>query len=457
MGHPQCMKQTPTSAAPGEKRGRAAASHVEADGTLVEMTHDADVGETAFAVGDSDNIETQSEFRSERLGRLRPFSPVNSLIAHNVVLFPSGAEEYGSKRDLLRRIQSHIHEFVDLSPLFERLATYYVLLSWLYDCFQEVPYLRVIGDPGTGKTRFLRVVGSLCYRPIFASGASTTSPVFRMLDTMRGTLVLDEADFRRSDEKSQLVKILNNGIMRGFPVLRTEQDARTSEYSPRAYHVFGPKIVATRQPFSDPALESRFISERTGERDLREDIPISLPRDHDDRARALRNQLLLFRFRERARVAAVDVRVERELDPRLSQMFSPLLAIIDEPEARREVEDLARSYHDQLIEERGLRPEAQLLRAIRDLVAAGTASPSVGAIAERLQSTYGAEFRDGVTPRWVGQRLRSGLGLRAERRRSGYVIPASEAPKLARLWARYGIATRQDVHPLHDVHRIPKP
>src|SRR5208282_3153868 len=104
---------------------------------------------------------------------------------------------------------------------FEGIATYYVLLTWLYDAFNELPYLRLRGDFGTGKTRALLVVGSLCYKPFFASGASTVSPLFHILDAFRGTLILDEADFRFSDEKAEIVKILNNGNMRGMAVLRT--------------------------------------------------------------------------------------------------------------------------------------------------------------------------------------------------------------------------------------------
>jgi hypothetical protein len=57
--------------------------------------------------------------------------------------------------------------------LFEQIASYYVLFSWVYDAFNELPYLRVRGNAGSGKTRLLLMVGSLCYKPIFASGAST--------------------------------------------------------------------------------------------------------------------------------------------------------------------------------------------------------------------------------------------------------------------------------------------
>jgi ATP-dependent DNA ligase len=41
-----------------------------------------------------------------------------------------------------------------------------------------------------------------------------------MLDSFHGTLIVDEGDFRFSDEKAEVVKILNNGNVKGFPVLR---------------------------------------------------------------------------------------------------------------------------------------------------------------------------------------------------------------------------------------------
>src|SRR5207244_5698124 len=113
--------------------------------------------------------------------------------------------------ELIGEIRAFIHRFVDVSPLFETIASYYVLFSWIYDSFHELPYLRLRGDPGSGKTRFLLTVGSLCYKPIFASSASTVSPLFRIEDAFRGTLIIDEGDFRLSDERAEIVKILKSG------------------------------------------------------------------------------------------------------------------------------------------------------------------------------------------------------------------------------------------------------
>lgn len=58
--------------------------------------------------------------------------------------------------------------------------------SLLYD-FNEWSYLRFMGDGGSDKTRFLLTTGSLCYKPKYPSGASTVSPLFRVLDMLKGT------------------------------------------------------------------------------------------------------------------------------------------------------------------------------------------------------------------------------------------------------------------------------
>src|SRR5260370_6524027 len=174
------------------------------------------------------------------------------------------------------------------------------------------------GDPGCGKTRFLLTVGWLCYKPIFASGASTVSPLFRILDAFRGTLIIDEGDFRLSDERAEIVKILNNGNSKGFPVLRTEASSQR-EFDPRAYAVFGPKLVAMRGYFEDRALESRCLTEEMGQSRLRHDIPINLTAEHTEAALHIRNKLLLFRFRNLHKSQAFDELIDRATYPRLNQ------------------------------------------------------------------------------------------------------------------------------------------
>src|SRR5437667_6734923 len=272
-------------------------SSVSHDGAMREMLYDPKEKRTGFAVWNDGKCTIEPSVRLNPTHRLVPYSSQNNLLKNDVVLLPSAPEEYASEAELFTEIRDFIHRYVDVSPLYEQIALYYVVLSWVYDRFNELPYLRLRGDPGSGKTRFLLTVGSLCYKPIFASGASTVSPLFRILDAFRGTLIIDEGDFRLSDERAEIVKILNNGNAKGFPVLRSEVSGKKGEFNPRAYAVFGPKPVATRGYFQDRALESRCITEEMNHYRLRGDVPINLPAEHKEEALHLRNKLLLFRFR----------------------------------------------------------------------------------------------------------------------------------------------------------------
>ncbi len=357
--------------------------------------------------------------------RLVPYSPENNLLVHQVVLFPSGTEEYGGEAELAAAVQSFIHRYVDLSPLYEEVAAWYVLFTWIYDSFNEVPYLRVRGDYGSGKSRFLLTVGSLCYRPIFASGASTVSPIFRILDSMKGTLVVDEGDFRVSDEKAEVVKILNNGNARGFPVLRSEQTP-SKEFNPTAYSVFGPKLVATRGFFEDRALESRCITEELGGRSLRRDIPLNLPASFREEALNLRNKLLLYRFRNRGRERLLGEVEDRTLEPRVSQIFAPLLATVSDVQARERVKLLAQGASKGLTVERSATIEAQVVEVLSEFV--GTRETvSVKEITERFQVRFGGELERPVSPRWVGSILRRRLFLAHARAtaRSSFRLPTA--------------------------------
>jgi hypothetical protein len=416
---------------------------VLADHTIVELLYRPEEHRTLFCVSDGETVrhETSVAVNGERLV---PYSPNNNLLTNEVVLLPSEPEEFGSEEALVSEIQAFIHRYVDVSPLFARIAGYYVLLTWVYEAFSELPYLRLRGDPGSGKTRFLLTVGSLCCRPIFASGASTVSPIFRILDAVRGTLIIDEGDFRFSDERAEIVKILNNGNAKGFPVLRSEASSK-KEYTPTAYHVFGPKLVATRGFFEDRALESRCLTEEMGQFGLRRDVPINLPPAYKIEALHLRNKLLLFRFRNLHRRAPRESLVDRAIEPRLNQIFVPLLSIIEDEGARRDLRDLARRYNREIVADRGMDTEAQVLEIIRDMLASSGSSLVIKDIASWFADRHGADYERKISPHWIGRVIRKRLQLKTERGGDGaYEISPTERPKLSRLYEKYGIVASPD-------------
>jgi hypothetical protein len=434
---------------------RSIFSTVLDDGTLVESLYRSAEQRTLFCVSRGGEVSYADDLLhgSERLV---PYSPHNPLLANHVVLLPTEPEEYDTEDALVAETQAYIHRYVDLSPLFERIASYYVLFSWVHDAFPELPYLRVRGDYGSGKSRFLQVVGSVCYKPIFASGASTVSPLFRMIDAVRGTLLLDEGDFRFSDERAEIVKILNNGNASGFPVLRTEVNAKR-EFTPTAYTVFGPKLVATRSFFEDRALESRCLTEEMGTRPLREEIPLNATALAKEEALRLRNKLLLFRFRTFHKSGVNPELVDRSLEPRLNQVFVPLLSVIEDADVRADLKELARHYQRELVADRGQGTEAEVLEIIRELLSSQTTRPTVKEIATWFADRHGEEYERKVTAQWIGKVMRTKLQLKTLRGDGGaYVIPIAEDPKLRRLYAKYGLERQDGGGAGENPHREPQ-
>jgi hypothetical protein len=423
---------------------RPMVSALFSDGSIVETLYRPDEQRTLFCIFNNGEIRYETHL-ADQSTRLVPYSPNNNLLRNEVVLLPSEPSEYGSEEQLVGEVEAFVHRYVDVSPLFAKIASYYVLLSWVYDSFNELPYLRLRGDPGSGKTRFLQTVGALCYKPIFASGASTVSPLFRILDAFRGTLIIDEGDFRLSDEKAEIVKILNNGNAKGFPVLRSEPTGK-GEFNPRAYHVFGPKLVATRGFFEDRALESRCLTEEMGQFRLREDIPINLPADYKTQALQLRNRLLLFRFRNLHKQVALEALVDRSIEPRLNQIFVPLLSIIEDAKVQQDLRELARRYNSELISDRGMDMEAQLLEIIRDMLAANPeANLSIKDITSWFIDRHGEDYERKITTKWIGSVIRRKLQLKAHKSNGVYVISLVKEEKLNRLFEKYGLTEESEV------------
>ena len=406
------------------------------EGTIVETIFDPVQLVTSFIEQRAGKQSHQASIERNAVTYV-PVRPGNDLIKHKALLFPSRPEPCGTAEELLADVDRHIAKYVSLSADARLLAGGYVLLSWLYDAFRELPYLRFRGDYGTGKTRALIVIGSIAYKPFFASGASTVSPIFHTLDTFKGTLVFDEADFRFSDEKAELVKILNNGNVAGFPVLRTQITVK-KEFEPRAFHVFGPKIVGMRGRYDDRALESRFLSIDM-EVSLSGNVPINLPDAHEAEGLALRNKLLSFRLRERAAVRLDDTLAITELEPRMNQILLPLLSVVPEGRYRDAIVRYAVQSQARTLADRGDSVEGHVLAVVQAVAHDRNGAPvTISDIAEAFRAAHASEYERPISNRYVGSVLRR-LGLAPYKSHGTYVLAVSGNERLLALYGRFGI------------------
>ena len=352
------------------------------------------------------------------------------------VKLPSGVKDYGDTLSLLNDVESHIYRSLDVSSSFRKFASYYVLLSWLYDRFNTLPYLRFIGDTGCGKSRALDVCGGLCYKATSASGCITPAPIYRMLKRWGGTIILDEADLQNSDEYHEVTKILNCGFERNRPVIRAVKD---NPENLQVLPTYGPKVFATRRRFKDAALEARCLTEIMQETP-REDIPATLGDTFYKEQADIRAKLLLFRFTNYETTNASDYVLDLHgIEPRLRQIsacFASLFA--GQPDVLADYRAFIGHHQREIIEQRANTVYGQVVEKMMALIESHTidtfdsldttfVAVSAGDIAESLN----------ITPQATGQILKT-LGLQTKfiKARSKRCIVYDQA-KLATLKRRY--------------------
>src|SRR5260370_28844425 len=87
---------------------------------------------------------------------------------------------------------------------------------------------------------------------------------------------------------------------------------------------------------------------------------------------------------------------------------------------------LARHYNRELIAERGLDMEAQILEIIRDMLASPYETRlAIKDITSWFIDRHGVDYERKITTKWIGSVIRKKLGLTTERSRDGYLVPVA--------------------------------
>lgn len=279
--------------------------------------------------------------------------PANNIIRKRVILLPSEMTELQDEADLLFAIRAHNARYFDFGndETFEQLCMIYPFFTYLARQFRTVPYLRVLGDYGTGKSRLLKTIGPICYQPIMTNAGSSASSLFRILDMFtNSTLVLDEADFSNSDEASMIAKILNGGNEKGQPILRSEKNA-LGNFDAAAFDVFGPKVIGMRKDFQDQATASRCLTKEMLPIQPHPRIPLDLPpvEVYERECLTIRNALFTYMMHNIQKDQQVDLgAVDNAMDPRTAQVTVSLLTVMKSDKGR----ELVREYLKNVTEER---------------------------------------------------------------------------------------------------------
>lgn len=450
------------------------------DGWLLEYVYDPAQNRARLAYRDPDRNMGVADFVEINGLRYVP-REVNKFVEDGGVLFPSDLGPRKTTREAVAIIEHFINEHYLLETRYlGRIIAYYVLLTWVYDSMNALPYLRAMGEAGGGKSELMRRVGYLCYRMMAAGGSSSAASFFRATEIYRGTVFIDEADLADGgDMTNELVKFLNQGAMRGSPILKMVEVSTDEgrEYEVASFTTFCPKLIAMRRDFKDDAVGSRCITIRVMAREPIElkarGIKLYVDSEFRERARAIRNMLLRWRFENwQPEIEMSEDLMDLEISSRLNQVTMPLKALaIGDDELQQEIERFMRSYNQEMVLSRSMTIGARIVEAMWKIwseaelrekylehstqeeghsMLIGNVAKVANAIIDEMNTNSedgeeedeGAKRkrrRDSLTARGVGAIMRNELQLKVGKRQNKGFPVYWDGLKMQALAKRYGI------------------
>jgi len=386
-------------------------SAVLSDGRIIEEAYRD--GRVFFIVYNPATGEVKEEDEVEGDYIYKPI--MNADVETGQVLLPSGVEEYEDDKRLFDEVMSFLDFWHEQRDRWEReLDVLYVFQTWVFDAFPQIPYRRALGRYGSGKTAWLETLGYICYRPMVLSGCDSEASLRRTFDLWRGTALIDEADFMNTTFYANIIKILNIGYSKaGWYRCCDENNPKRI----LSFHVYGPKLLATRTRFKDTALESRCLTfiARKG----KGDAPLFRDKRFREEAQKIRNKLLLWRFRNLHRIMEKVKQLEErglfrerfaeDIEQRVAQIILPLTILFED---ERLIEKLRKTAQRKTEELRSLDPdswlEEELPKAISRLIEASCELPKGTSRASGPSPIVGSFWLDELVEQLYGSGLESG-------------------------------------------------
>jgi hypothetical protein len=368
--------------------------------------------------------------------------------------------EAKTRPELIDLIHREVERFIDAEPEEKATFTAFILLSYVQDFFDALPYLYLVGDNESGKSHLLNLMAELCYRPL-AGVSHTAADLYSYLEDDGLPLTIIEDEFQGSEKDTEKMKIYKSGYKKGARVARvvTYEGGRRVDY----FHSFGLKMMA-----AEKLIENRGLMQRCIVVEMVEGYPEKDYYDAEDYSRfaRLRSELLKWRMRVLAGHESLP-KVEADwLRGRDRELYLPLLTVLHGSPIYHALEKFLRRRAEEKQKEREGSLEAAICRAVATLLSDGSGEidfaelwievrNEVGGMEESDKSgvvrSMWSETHGHISKRDVSAILKGKLGMtRREARRNGLhrVIYTPDWPKLARAFKKYGVQSINPSNPL---------
>jgi hypothetical protein len=243
---------------------------------------------------------------------------------------PPVPTEYENDEVLYNAVRNYIYRHLDLpNPLAYDILTSFIFKTWIEELFDFTPYLGFYGREAVGKTRALEILKELCFRGWLTTGL-TTATLFRLVEKFSPTLLIDESEFLTSEERRELIGLINAGQRRGIMIPRMKENGQEAEF----FSVYCPKAISGTQELKKATTSRMIVFTMT--KNIRP-VPRGIDKTEGSK---LRSQLLMWRFKKMAELknsmnlkeklvmmepkAKTEFKELEPLDGRTYELFYPL-------------------------------------------------------------------------------------------------------------------------------------
>ena len=256
--------------------------------------------------------------------------PRKHLPAVAVTIAASGRPALGVEgNDLLGRVMWFIRHYVVLSEDECRAAALWVIHTYCFDLFDQSPYLSISSpEPRCGKSTLLEVIESIV-KQAWNSILPSEAVVYRKIDAMRPTFLLDEVDAifnAKTAEKYEPLRALLNAGNRASSTV--DRCVGTSKDKLTQFSVFCPKLLAGIGTLPSTVAD-RSIPIRLERKTRDQRVESWSPRGCAPIAAVLQAQIEEWVDTHRQALAVAEPDLPEELDDRARDSCEVLLAIAD--------------------------------------------------------------------------------------------------------------------------------
>lgn len=309
------------------------------------------------------------------------------------------------------------------------LLSVWVMMTYLYPIFNEIPFINLIGYRASGKSKVLSILEKLCFNAEATSNTSVAA-LFRLVEQNMSTVLIDEAEKLTGTEKEpELRLLLNTCYKKGGVVTRFNIETNKIEH----FYTYAPVAIAAINQL-EPTLASRSIpivmNRTTGPQGNRRVTETSYPWQET------RDRLYRFLFAEYKEIDTIYRSSDTwgNLRCRDLEKWQGLLTIarlVDERGGDHVFDRLLTMAQEELQEEASLTDiEEGLVEALEEMVIADNyylVRDIKGKVIERIVESGNSELAEEVTGRAIGAMLRKFGITQKEHCREGWAYRINAA------------------------------